>query len=195
MAKSKQQSSNNNLTPARRAVVAHLVMALLLLYCQSIPSGYCFYWPAAGRGLVNGGAGGIRVDPFLKSIHLFNDLTMMTRVAPYYSTTTTISAIDRHQQQQQQRQRQRQLSYSKNVYINKTTSHTTVTVSLISTTTVSTSQFCARFVGVVGGGCRRRRRQLDALPMEEEEEEDDVDVDVDEMAAQTIQPDKVMLNR
>ena len=125
MAKSKQQSSNNNLTPARRAVVAHLVMALLLLYCQSIPSGYCFYWPAAGRGLVNGGAGGIRVDPFLKSIHLFNDLTMMTRVAPYYSTTTTISAIDHHQQ----RQRQRQLSYSKNVYINKTTSHTTVTVS------------------------------------------------------------------
>ena len=51
----------------------------------------------------------------------------------------------------------RQLSFSKNVYVNKTVSHFTVTSSLISTLTVSTSQFCARFVGNVFGGCRRRR--------------------------------------
>jgi len=56
----------------------------------------------------------------------------------------------------------RQFNFNRNVYINKTTSHSTVTLSLISTTVVSTSQFCARFVGNVAGGCRRRRRSRDA---------------------------------
>lgn len=54
----------------------------------------------------------------------------------------------------------RQFSFSKNVYVNKTTSQSILTVTLISTTVVSTSQFCAHFVNNVFGGCRRRRELL-----------------------------------
>ena len=67
--------------------------------------------------------------------------------------------------------KQRQLSFSKNVYVNKTTSQSTLTVTVVSTTVVSTSQFCARFINNVFGGCRRRRQILNAdeemaLPLE-----------------------------
>ena len=54
---------------------------------------------------------------------------------------------------------QRQFSFSKNFYFNKTVSQTTLTVSLISTTTVTTVSYCAQFINVVTGGCRRRRRR------------------------------------
>lgn len=103
-----------------------------------------------------------KVNKFFKSILLRLDGFKKDSQRQLIAASSSVM-VD-HQEdrllQQQRQQQLRQLSYNKNVYINKTTSHTTVTVSLISTTTVSTSQFCARFVGNVGGGCRRRRRQL-----------------------------------
>ena len=110
-----------------------VVVLVVVVLCQTIPSG-CFWSPVA-----------VRLNKLVESIFANGNLK---------------DYVDSAVAEQFPRLKQfRQLNFNKNVYINKTTSHTTVTLSLVSTTVVSTSQFCARFVGNVAGGCRRRRRR------------------------------------
>ena len=110
------------------------ILAAVMLY-QVNPSG-C-YWPGLSVDKLN---------QFVKSIFVTDKIKELGK-----QVSAVRVPVDRRLKQL------RQLSFSKIVYVNKTVSHSTVTLNLISTTTVSTSQFCARFVGNVAGGCRRRR--------------------------------------
>lgn len=110
-----------------------IILSVVVLY-QTIPSG-C-YWPRLPTVT--------RLNQFIKSI--FAENGKLKRLAVADGAPGEL----KHPQF-------RQINFNNNVFINKTTSQTTVTLSLISTTVVSTSQFCAQFVNNVFGGCRRRR--------------------------------------
>jgi hypothetical protein len=138
------------------------IVLVAAVFHQSNLGGCFYYWPPniPDRLLLSPATFSFsgRVNNFFKSILLRMD--NLKKDSQRQLITASSSVMVDHREDRLQQQQQRQLSYSKNVYINKTTSHTTVTVSLISTTTVSTSQFCAKFIGNVGGGCRRSSRQL-----------------------------------
>ena len=118
-------------------VYSILAIVFVAVLYQTNPSG-C-YWPG---GLPVG-----RLNQFIKSIFVTDKFKELGK----QMSASVRVPVDRKIKQL------RQLSFSKIVYVNKTVSHSTVTLNLISTTTVSTSQFCARFVGNVAGGCRLRR--------------------------------------
>ena len=93
----------------------------------------------------------VKLNQVIKSIFASSKLNEM-------GPTAAASVLDDANDEK----KHRQLSFSKNVYVNKTTSQSTLTVTVVSTTVVSTSQFCARFINNVFGGCRRRRQLLNA---------------------------------
>jgi len=120
-----------------------VILLVVVLYQTNLSNCYWISFPSAAVGKLN---------QVIKSIFVSSKLKeLRDDVGP----TTLAQAAD-----DGLTKKLRQFNFNKNVYVNKTTSQSTLTITVVSTTVVSTSQFCAHFVNNVFGGCRRRRELI-----------------------------------
>jgi hypothetical protein len=120
-----------------------IILLVVVLYQTNLSNCYWISFPSAAVGKLN---------QVIKSIFVSSKLKeLRDDVGP----TTLAQAAD-----DGLTKKLRQFNFNKNVYVNKTTSQSTLTITVVSTTVVSTRQFCAHFVNNVFGGCRRRRELI-----------------------------------
>lgn len=121
-----------------------IILLVVVLYQTNLSNCYWISFPSAAVG---------KLEQVIKSIFVSSKIKdLRDDVGP----ATLAQAAD----DDRLTKKLRQFNFNKNVYVNKTTSQSTLTITVVSTTVVSTSQFCARFVNNVFGGCRRRRELI-----------------------------------